>query len=344
MVVADVGCGTGVLGLMAVKAGASRVYAIDNASILRIAERTFQLAGLADRITCVSATVAQAVLPEMVDVILCDHVGYFGFDYGITTLLQDCRRLLKPCGSIIPRHLDLSVAAVETDQWQIAVAGWRIAEVPPEFHWIAETSANTLQSVRLSREGNEFLARPQLLGRIELDETAGQARHWTATLRVSRNGTMHGLAGWFNCVLAGDIAMTNAPMQEDAIRRPQAFMALAEPIDVRIGDKIHSRVLARPDEQIIAWTIEHEPSGKRASHSTWSSLPLGPEDSLRTKPDHVPRLKENGEAIRTVLESCDGERSVDEIIAAVKRKHANLLPSETALKHFVYSVLAGKSQ
>ena len=39
---------------------------------------------------------------------LCDHLGYFGFDYGIIELLQDAReRFLKPRGIVVPSRVKL---------------------------------------------------------------------------------------------------------------------------------------------------------------------------------------------------------------------------------------------
>src|SRR5687768_1417204 len=81
--VADVGCGFGVLGLLCLKAGASQVWGIDRTDAIEIARETMRRAGLEERYSCVHGASRQVTLPERVDVVICDHVGYFGFDYGI---------------------------------------------------------------------------------------------------------------------------------------------------------------------------------------------------------------------------------------------------------------------
>ena len=74
-VVLDLGCGTGILGLLALKAGAGRVYGIDETSIIEVARQTFAQAGYGDQSIFIRGNSFEVELPEKVDVILCDHVG-----------------------------------------------------------------------------------------------------------------------------------------------------------------------------------------------------------------------------------------------------------------------------
>lgn len=116
-VVADVGCGTGILGLLALQAGAGKVYAIDSTDAIWIAKETFKRAGLADKVKCLRGSSFEVDLPEPVDVLLCDHVGYFGIDYSLIETVSDARRrFLKPDGRIVPRGLTLQLAAIEHEE------------------------------------------------------------------------------------------------------------------------------------------------------------------------------------------------------------------------------------
>ena len=90
--IADLGCGSGVLGLLCLQAGASHVVAIDSSAMIEVARQTMARAGLADRCTFIHARSHRAMLPEHTDVVICDHVGFFGFDYGIVHTMQDARR------------------------------------------------------------------------------------------------------------------------------------------------------------------------------------------------------------------------------------------------------------
>ena len=68
------------------------VFGIDATAMLEVARETFARAGLAERSRFIRGRSLRVELPEEVDLVICDHVGYFGFDYGIVETLQDARR------------------------------------------------------------------------------------------------------------------------------------------------------------------------------------------------------------------------------------------------------------
>ena len=335
--VADLGCGTGVLGLLCLQAGASHVDAIDATAMIEVARRTMARAGFADRCNFVHERSQRAALAVPVDVAICDHVGYFGFDYGIVAMMEDARRrLLAPGGRMIPQRIRLELAAIESSEARAKVDGWNGEGVPAELHWLAHHAANEKRSVQLAREA--LLGGPASLGEIDLRVDSPGFFRWTAALTIERSGTLHGLAGWFDCELAAGVTMTNSPLSDRAIDRPQAFLPVEEPVPVRAGDTVRATVMARPDDHLIAWVVEL-PSGRRFSHSTWPGMPSLPSDLVRSRPDHVPTLTRNARAAAVVLGYSDGRRSVHEIEQAVLRDHPALLPSAAEIARFVAQVL-----
>ena len=215
--------------------------------------------------------------------VICDHVGYFGFDYGIVHTLQDARRrFLKPGGSLIPARLRLQLGAVESESCRDKAEGWRAAGVPAEFHWLRQYAVNAKHAVELPREA--VLGAPAELGDIDLYADNPDFFSWTAELRIERDGVMHGLAGWFECELAEGVWMTNSPLADQAIQRPQAFLPIDEAVPVQAGDTVKTRVMARPADHLIAWVVDFPATGRRFSHSTWQGLLLAPEDLMRSRP------------------------------------------------------------
>lgn len=336
--VADLGCGSGILGLLCLQAGAGRVYGIDSTAMLEIARETFSRAGWAEWATFIRGHSLRAELPEPVDTVICDHVGYFGFDYGIVHTLQDARRrFLKPGGKLIPARLRLQLGAVESESCRDKVEGWAAGGVPAEFHWLRHYAVNSKQAVELPREA--LLGNPVVLGDLDLRVDNPDFFSWTVELRIERDGVMHGLAGWFGCELAEGVWMTNSPLSDRRIERSQAFLPIAEAVPVQAGDWVKAKVMARPADNLIAWVLEFPGSGRRFSHSTWQGLLLAPENLIRSQPDRVPRLSRKGQARLTVLGYCDGRRTAREIEQAVQHDYPDLFSSPEEISRFVARAL-----
>src|SRR5688572_12456568 len=97
----DLASGTGILGLLACQAGASRIYAIEAGEIASIAVAAAAENGYADRISVINEHSTRATLPERVDFVVTDMAGRFGFEAGLFELLRDAkRRFLKPGGRL----------------------------------------------------------------------------------------------------------------------------------------------------------------------------------------------------------------------------------------------------
>jgi SAM-dependent methyltransferase len=336
--VADLGSGSGILGLLCLQVGAKRIYAIDDSAMIDAARETFTRAGFGDRVECLHGRSSQIDLPERVDVVICDHVGYFGFDYGVVEFLQDARRrFLKPGGVLVPSKIQLQVSAVGSQKCAELASGWRADAVPSEFHWLNAYSINAKHAVNLTCE--EVLCPAATLGQIDLHADNPDFFSWGAELRATRDGTVNGIAGWFECELADGVWMTNSPLAEKPIQRPQAFLPIGEPTEVKAGDAISVTIMARPTDHLIAWTVTFPATGKRFSHSTWEGMLLSPEQLIRANPGRVPKLSREGLARMVVLRYCDGRRTASEIEQAVLRDHPDLFPSPAEISHFVHRVL-----
>ena len=75
-VVLDVGCGTGILSLFAARAGARKVYAIDASDIAIKAREVVKRNGFDSIIEVIQGRVEDIQLPEKVDVVVSEWMGY----------------------------------------------------------------------------------------------------------------------------------------------------------------------------------------------------------------------------------------------------------------------------
>lgn len=342
-VVADLACGTGILGLLCLKAGAAHVYAIDHGPMLEIARETMARSGLGERVTFIRGRSECVELSRRVDVLVCDNIGWFGFDYDIISLLSDARRRFLVAGGVcVPARLRLQVAPVSSVPCRVLAERWHDDPVPHEFRWLRGWAMNNKYSAELAPE--DLLGGPSDLAVIDLRCDQPAFASWRVDLEAGRDGEMHGLAGWFDCELAPGISMTNSPLVAERIDRRQVFLPIEEPIALNAGDPVEVTIMARPAEQLIAWSASFPRQGRRFDHSTWHGMPLTPQDLLRAHPDRVPKASPMGRARAVVLAYCDGSRTQREIEQAVLRDHPALFPSPSEISRFVVEVLSKDTQ
>lgn len=338
-VVLDLGCGSGLIGLMALRAGARKVVFVEEGEIIEVARRAVENAGFSERAEFFQSNSFELTLPEKVDVIACDHVGFFGFDYGILGLLADAKkRFLKSDGVIVPNAVELRIAPVESEDCRNLVRKWRDGSVPDDYEWLGHSAANSKHAVDL--EKHELIAEPAALATLELGSDSPPFLSWTTEFRCERDGTLDGVAGWFNCQLFDDIHMTNTPGEAKRLDRSQAFLPIDSAVSVKAGERVNVTIMIRHEDGVIGWVVELPDSDKRFAHTTFNGLILDDEALNRSRPDRVAQLNARGKARQIVLSYCDGERTVADVQALVQREHPNLFPSVQASAAFVTQVLS----
>lgn len=336
--VADLGSGVGVLGLFCLEAGAAHCWGIDSSEAIHLARESMERAGLAERYTCIADTTFRTELPQRVDLIICDHVGYMGIDYGIIPLMRDARRrFLKPGGKMIPQALDLMVAPVASDACHTKARMWGDDAIPEPYRWLDELSCNV--RYRHNFEPVDLLGAAVHLGRVDFAEDEPGLFRFEAVLKVAEAGRFDGFAGWFDCQLAGDIRMTNSPLDPASIQRPQAFFPARESFAVEAGNEVRVSLRFMAENNIIAWSIEPPGGAPVQKLSTFNSTVMTPADLVRDSGQPLV-LSRDGEARAFVLAQVDGQRSGEDIIAKVLAERPDLLPSPQAIRDFVKHVLA----
>jgi protein arginine N-methyltransferase 1 len=341
-VVIDLGAGTGILGFFACRAGASRVYAIDDGGIIGLARELCRANGFSDRIVFVKGLSSRIALPEKADVAVSDQIGRLGFEAGVWEYVTDLRaRLLKPTASTVPRRVELWTAPVEAPALFEQVEFWSTRPAGFDVSPARALAVNTGYPARLDSE--QLLAEPVRLAELDLAEPQPRSLGIETELLVSRAGTFHGLGGWFRAELAPGIYMSNAPGDASRIDRHNVFLPLDRATSVEPGERIRVRLRIVPSEVMLSWhvTVESAAGRRKAvfSHSTAGGMLLAPEDLHRTRPDYVPQLSPWGLARRTLLSLCDGRRPLAEIEAELCRLHPELFASPTAAAGFVAEVV-----
>lgn len=340
-VVIDIGAGTGILGMLACRAGAARIYAIEAGGMIQVARALARANGLADRIVFVPGHSDDIQIPERADVLVGDLIGRMGFESGVFEAYPRARRWLKDDARLIPSSITVSAAPVEhaqahadVESWSRPTAGFRM---DPALAWSRNTGypRHVDPSQLLSRDTASATFTPGD------DHPLLRVR---GTVTVARAGTLHGIAAWFSACLAPGVTMTNAPGAASRINRRNVFLPLDPAVAVVAGDRVAIDVGIRPVDFVVSWSAAVETAagvsrGPRARHSTLGGMLVTREDLRSNDPASRPRLTPRGEARRTLLALCDGSHPLDEIEHEVQRRHPDLFVSLAEAQAFVAEVV-----
>jgi type I protein arginine methyltransferase len=340
-VVIDLGAGTGILGLLALRAGAGRVYAIDASPALELARAIAAANGVSDRIVFIRDRSTRARLPERADVVVGDQLGAFGYGAGVLEYFSDARaRLLKPGGVTVPAVLTFIVAPVASAACRSRVSWWHREIAGISVTPVGEIAAGSSHAVGLA--ASDLVAPPTPGGSIRCDENPAVLRIAAPTI-AERDATIDGIGAWFEAELGGGVTMTNGPLDSLRIDREQLYYPLPRPLATAAGDRVDISIVIRPAEAIARWSVTiTDPAGSvraSAAHSSFAGMLVASADLTRAHPSSHPVLSDWGRARQLVLELCDGTRSLQAIEAAVATRYAALFTDPAAVSRFVAEAL-----
>ncbi|HEX8172861.1 MAG TPA: 50S ribosomal protein L11 methyltransferase [Thermoanaerobaculia bacterium] len=234
-IVIDLGCGSGILSFFACRAGARRVYAIDELPVIELARELAASNGLADRIVFINRRSRDAQIDERADVIVTEIMGNNGFDEQIVSATAHAARAwLRPGGTLLPRSVEMHAAPVDVD----AIGFWRGDRYRLDFASVAARATQTFHAVRVAPD--QLLAPGQRLTRAILGEEEPSLRG-TAEWRIERAATLHALAVWFRAELTEAIDITNDPVGGCPSWKHSLF-PLPRPFAVRAGEVVRAEL------------------------------------------------------------------------------------------------------
>jgi protein arginine N-methyltransferase 1 len=284
--------------------------------------------GLTGRWTLIHGHSHHVVLPEQVDVVLCDQIGHFGIEGDMLADVSDARRrFLKPGGVVLPATVDLLLAPVEAPRLfgQVEFWGRRLNgfDLSPGRQWAANSGCPTT----LSRD--MLLGAPITIASLDMSTATSAPFVCRATMSVERNGTLHGLGGWFSARLSPSVTLTNAPTASARLSRRNVYFPIDAAVEVRADDIVAVDMHITPPDMIV-WSVEVRRGSTtlgRFRHSTLKGMLFCREQLQRMNPRFTPTLTDRGEGRLSVLTLCDGQRSLADVEREVFVRHPNLFTS-----------------
>lgn len=114
-VVLDVGTGSGILAIWAAQAGASKVYAVEATNMAQHARDLIRGNAVDHIVEVLQGSMEDLVLPEKVDIIISEWMGYFLVRESMFDSVIVARdRWLKPDGKMYPSHARMWLAPIRT--------------------------------------------------------------------------------------------------------------------------------------------------------------------------------------------------------------------------------------
>jgi type I protein arginine methyltransferase len=159
-VVVDLGSGPGFFALIACRAGARRVYAIDLDGIVEFGRHFATANGFTDRIEFLQGDSRQIQLPERADVIVSDIRGALPFSGHSIVSLEDARqRFLAEGGTLIPQRDTLYAAIVESEKFYNKIRSpWLSSDDGLDLSPALPCVLNDVHSIHLLQEQLVFRA------------------------------------------------------------------------------------------------------------------------------------------------------------------------------------------
>ncbi|MCP2167736.1 50S ribosomal protein L11 methyltransferase [Goodfellowiella coeruleoviolacea] len=209
-VVVDVGAGTLVLSVLALRHGAGHVYAVEaDPEMAALAERIAADNDFRDRITVVQGDARVVRLPRRADVVVAELMGNLGPEEEMVELVGAlARRNLAPGGRIVPRRLTTHLTAVQLDGegwgvWRDDHLGYRLGAVRAAAPPAAQLHFFQREPVLLSAHV------PAVVSEVGASRS-GRPRG-PRSLRIDRAGELHAVMGHFSAELADGVVLSNFP-------------------------------------------------------------------------------------------------------------------------------------
>jgi len=324
-VVLEIGCGPGVFALLACKAGARKVYAVDSEDIVHFGRELALANGLAEQTEFIQSDSRKAQLPERANVIVSDIRGSLPF-YGqaIVSLEDARRRLLAPSGRMIPQRDILKVAIIEADDYYSnLIAPWANSSHSLDLSSSLPLLLNGSYAGQFRSE--QLLSEPQTWA--VLDYSAGVKSCAAAELSfsVSRPGIAHGLCLWFDTELFDGIGFSSGPSAQKTIYG-QVFLPLLQAVSVQQGQKLSTRLQGNlvGDEYVWQWETKIWASAAEPARyfrqSTFQGTNFSSQGLRRRAADFVPTLSEQGQADQWLLGAMDGKTSLQQMAQAAAQR------------------------
>lgn len=239
MKVLDIGSGSGLLAMMAARAGAREVHSCEmNPAIAMVAKQIVSHNGYADQVTIHAKSSreldADSDLGGRADLVISEIIGKDMVCEKVIPTMQDAvRRLAKPHARFIPQSGEIRVALahyVKPDDRKVGeVCGFDLSPF------------NQLGRARFSVQVNDpsLAVRGEMAELFSFDFSSAESRADRVSLDlVASGGVVNGVVQWFRLQMDEFSEFENSPGPNSSRSWALVFFPFAIPIETEPGDRI----------------------------------------------------------------------------------------------------------
>lgn len=259
-VVADIGAGTGLLGLMAHKLGAREVFLYESEAVGAVAEEVLA-ANRARKCTVFPCSSLEMDDPPRADLIVSETLGNYAFEENMIETLNDAvLRHLKPGGTVLPSGVHQFVSPVIAPRLHDELTAWDRVGFELDFSTARVMSLNNVYVRSLSAV--ELLA-PRGAVWDAVDFSAGakglntSARKGDAVFDVPAGATVFGLAYWWEAALGGHGVLSTAPDGPPS-HWEQLYFPMLEPMAFETSGRVKASLKSTSSFEAgthLAWQV-----------------------------------------------------------------------------------------
>jgi len=255
-VVADIGAGTGLIGMMAAGLGAREVYLYECAGVVEAAHAAIERNRLAN-CHLMSCHSTEMLDPPRVDLVVSETLGNYALEENIIATLNDARaRFLKPGGRVIPERVHQFMAPVTEGRFHGELCAWDDVGYGLD---LSRCKLMSLNNVYVRTIEPAALADPS--GRVwdvvDLGRSQKSTRKGEASWTFDAPTLVFGVCVWWEAELGGGISLSTAP-GSDATHWEQLYFPVVDPMKVPAGVKLRAQIRSRSSEDAgthLSWSL-----------------------------------------------------------------------------------------
>ena len=216
-VVIDVGAGTGVLSILAARAGARRVIAVERSGMAPLARELIEHNGAQDRVEVFEGDAHDLVLDEKADVIVSEWLGHMAYVENMFDAVRSVRDAwLRPGGTMIPSSVQLMLAPIDAGDifYDYGAGFWQSRVIHGiDFSCFARREVEMGLTRRMEIPHERLLGPGRRFHHLQTISAIAQEewRAGTVVLRIERDGVLNGFVGWFSARLSPRVVLNTAP-------------------------------------------------------------------------------------------------------------------------------------